>query len=71
MKLFSYNVKDKDDKVLKGVMEAETQEKLIAHFHKQGYIIFSIDETKQKKTICKKGKVSIEDLVVFSPSLLL
>ncbi|MBN3040671.1 MAG: type II secretion system F family protein [Candidatus Omnitrophica bacterium] len=66
MKYFSYVVKDQNGKVLKGVIEAEAQEKVIAHFHKQGYIIFSISESKKKKVSQKKGKVHIEDLVVFS-----
>lgn len=66
MKLFSYTVKNSDGKVIKGVIEAESQEKVIAHFHKQNYIIFAINETKKKQLAQTKGKVSVEDLVVFS-----
>lgn len=66
MKLFSYVVKDKDEKMLKGVIEAESQKKLIEHFHKEGYIIFSISENKKRKKTPVKGKVKTDDLVVFS-----
>ncbi len=66
MKSFVYTVKNQDGKIVKGVIEAESQEKLIAHFHKQGSIIFSINETKQKNTTKIRGKVKIEDLVIFS-----
>ena len=48
MKSFSYNVKDKEGRILKGVVEAESQDKLIEHFHGQGYIIFSINEVRKK-----------------------
>jgi type IV pilus assembly protein PilC len=66
MKAFSYTVKNQEGKITKGVIEAESQEKVIAHFHKQGNIIFSINETKQKQSAKKRGKVGIEDLVIFS-----
>ncbi len=66
MNLYSYTVKDQEGKILKGIFEAESQEKLIAHFHKQGSIIFSITETKKKHSAQRRGKVKVEDLVVFS-----
>ncbi len=68
MKLFSYNIKNKDGKALKGMIEAESQAKAIEHFHKEGVIILSIKEAKKKiKKI--KGKVKVDDLVVFSRQL--
>ncbi len=67
MKLFSYNVKDKEGKILKGVIEAESQSALIEHFHKEGCIIFSIREAARKsKQAAPKGRIKTEDLVVFS-----
>lgn len=69
MKLFSYIIKDKEEKTIKGVVEAESKQKLIEHFHGQGSIIFSIEETKQEAKKKKKGKVKADDLVVFSRQL--
>jgi type IV pilus assembly protein PilC len=63
---FSYTVKNKDGKIVKGVIEAESKEKLIEYFQKEGCIIFSIAESKKKAKTPKGGKVKIDDLVVFS-----
>ncbi len=65
MKIFSYAIKDKEGKILKGLIEADSKEKAVEHFQKQDYIIFSVAESKKKKTR-RKGKVSTDDLVVFS-----
>ncbi|MCQ9206017.1 MAG: type II secretion system F family protein [Omnitrophica bacterium] len=66
MKVFAYTVKDREGKTLKGVIEAETQERVVEHFHKQECIIFSIRETKKKIRTRKRGKVSTDELVIFS-----
>ncbi len=66
MKIFFYNIKNKEGKVLKGMIEAESQEKAIEHFQKEGLIILSIKETKKKIKVKAKGKVKVDDLVVFS-----
>jgi len=67
MKLFSYIIKDKEGKTTKGTAEAESQSSLIDHFHKQGYLIFSIEESKKKKAKQQvKKSVKIDELVVFS-----
>ncbi|MCF7908116.1 MAG: type II secretion system F family protein [Candidatus Omnitrophica bacterium] len=66
MKLFSYIVKDKEGKTTKGVIEAESKQKLIEHFHGQESIIFSIEETKEKARKKRKGKIKTDDLVIFS-----
>lgn len=66
MKLFSYIIKDKEGKTTKGVIEAESKQKLVEHFHSQDVIIFSIEETKEKTRKKRKGKVKTDDLVVFS-----
>lgn len=66
MKVFAYTVKNREGKTLKGVIEAESQERVVEHFHKQECIIFSIRETKKKTSARRGGKVSIEELVIFS-----
>jgi len=66
MKIFFYNIKNKDGKALKGMIEAESQEKAIEHFQKEGFIILSIKETKRKIRVKARGKVKVDDLVVFS-----
>jgi len=66
MKIFFYSIKNKDGKVSKGMIEAESQEKAIEHFQKEGLIILSIKETKKKIQVKAKGKVKTDELVVFS-----
>ncbi|MBU1122526.1 MAG: type II secretion system F family protein [Candidatus Omnitrophica bacterium] len=66
MKVFEYTVKDKSGKIIKGFFEAESKEMLIDHFHKQGNIIFSVEETRKKTKGLSKGRVKADDLVVFS-----
>jgi len=68
MKVFSYNIKNKEGKAIKGMIEAESQVKAIEHFHKEGAIILLIKEGK-KKIQKAKGRVRVDDLVVFSRQL--
>ena len=44
MPLFSYVIKDKLKKVLKGTTEATSEEALRKHFREQGYLVFSISK---------------------------
>ena len=66
MKIFTYSTKNKEGKVSRGMIEAESESKVIEHFHKEGLIILSIKETKKKIKARVKGKVKTDDLVVFS-----
>ncbi|MCF7916211.1 MAG: type II secretion system F family protein [Candidatus Omnitrophica bacterium] len=68
MENFLYTVKDKEGQVLKGIIEAESKDAVVDHFQKEDFIILSIKKTK-KKSKAKRGKVSIDDLVVFSRQL--
>jgi type IV pilus assembly protein PilC len=67
MENFSYTAKDKEGHVLKGSIEAESKDALLEHLQSKDFIVLSID--KQKKAKVKKGKVNIDDLVVFSRQL--
>lgn len=69
MKFFSYTIKDSSGKIVKGLSEADSKEKLIEHFQKEGYIIFSIEESRKKTLSRKRGKVKSDDLVIFSRQL--
>lgn len=66
MKVFFYNIRNKEGKVLKGMIEAESESKAIEHFQKEGAIVLSIKETKKKIKVKAKGRVKTDDLVVFS-----
>jgi len=66
MKLFSYNIKNKEGKAEKGIIEAESKDSLIEHFQQQDCIIFSLEETKKKRKSNIGGRVKTDDLVVFS-----
>ena len=66
MRQFIYNIKDSEGKATKGVLEAESKQKLIEHFHAQGAIIFSVEEAKSEVKKRKGRKVKTDELVVFS-----
>ncbi|MFA5271001.1 MAG: type II secretion system F family protein [Candidatus Omnitrophota bacterium] len=66
MLTFSYTVKNKEGKSVKGTVDAESKEKLVEYFQKEGYIIFSLAETKKKAKVSKGGGVKSDDLVIFS-----
>ncbi|UCD15309.1 MAG: type II secretion system F family protein [Candidatus Omnitrophota bacterium] len=66
MAVFTYTVKDKAGKIIKGYMEAEAKEMLIEHFHKEGYVIFSIEEARKKIKAHRRGRIKADDLVIFS-----
>jgi type IV pilus assembly protein PilC len=66
MLTFSYSVKNKEGRVVKGVVDAESKEKLVEYLQKEGYIIFSVSPTqKRTKSLIQRG-IKSEDLVVFS-----
>ena len=66
MLTFSYTVKNKEGKSLKGTADAESKEKLVEYLQKEGYIIFSLAETKKKTKFFRGGSVKADDLVIFS-----
>lgn len=63
---FSYNIKNKEGKIIKGTIEAESKEKLIDYFQREGCIIFSISESKKRAKTQRRGRIKSEDLVIFS-----
>jgi len=66
MLTFSYSVKNKEGKTVKGFVDAESKEKLIEYLQKEGYMIFSVSEVKKRPKGGSKGSVKSEDLVIFS-----
>ena len=70
MGIFSYTLKDKEGKVITGHIEADNKNKALEHLHAQGGIILSLKETKaEAKKTAKRGKVKIDELVIFSRQL--
>jgi type IV pilus assembly protein PilC len=66
MKTFLYTVKNKENKILKGILEADSKEQLIDYFHRENCLVISLKESKKKLKLRKRGKVKIDDLVIFS-----
>ncbi|MCK9615270.1 MAG: type II secretion system F family protein [Candidatus Omnitrophica bacterium] len=66
MLTFSYTVKNKEGKTVKGFVDAESKEKLVEYLQKEGYMIFSVSEAKKRSKGGAKGGVKSDDLVVFS-----
>lgn len=68
MTLFSYAVRDKLKKVLKGTTEAKSEEDLRERFRLQGYLVFSINKVGQDNLSEKKpnpfGNLKIDKLVL-------
>ncbi|MDP2923388.1 MAG: type II secretion system F family protein [Candidatus Omnitrophota bacterium] len=51
---------------MKGTIEAESKDKLIDYFQREGCIIFSISESKKRAKTQRRGRIKSEDLVIFS-----
>lgn len=77
MSTFEYKVKDRSGKDKTGIEDAPDVNTMIATLRAQGYIIVSISEAKGKKStgassgsgkrdVGKAGRVTLEDMVVFS-----
>ncbi len=70
MAIFSYTLKNKEDKIVSGQIEADSKEKALEYLHAQGGMVLSLKESKtRKKKSVKKGKVKIDELVIFSRQL--
>lgn len=67
---FSYTVKDKSGRDLKGTMEAVSEAEVLEALHKQDLIIVSIEPIKTKAgKRAKTGRVKLDDIVIFSRQL--
>ena len=51
MTIFAYSIKTKEGKMIKGTLEAESNDKALEYLHSQGSIILSLKEQKAKKVI--------------------
>jgi len=70
MGVFAYSFRDKTGKVTKGRIDAETKDAAIERLHnKEGTILSLKEEKTAKKKVSKKGKVKVDDLVIFSRQL--
>jgi len=73
MPVFSYTAKNyKTGQIIKGQVEAESKEKAVAALHAQGNTILSLTPGREKKSgdkLANKGKVKVEELVIFSRQL--
>lgn len=69
MGIFSYSIKTKEGKIVKGNLEVESKQKALDYLHSQGGIVLSFKKGKAKKTGKRKGKVKVDELVIFSRQL--
>ncbi len=69
MGIFSYNIKTKEGKALKGTLEADSKDKALEYLHSQGNVILSLKQEKLKKVSRARGKVKTDELVIFSRQL--
>ncbi len=65
---FSYTANNKEGRLIKGEIEAESEAAVVEYLQKEGHIVLSIKKASKKST-SKKGRVSTDDLVVFSRQL--
>lgn len=68
MNFYIYKIKDKNGNIIRGKIEAESQEKAVQYITASGDIILSISEEKIGHKVGKR-RVKAEDLVVFSRQL--
>lgn len=70
MAVFLYVARNREGKNIKGQIEAETKDKAIEYLQNEGAIILSIREGSAKKAqAVKKGRVRVDELVIFSRQL--
>jgi type IV pilus assembly protein PilC len=69
MGFFSYSVKTREGKIIKGVLEIDSKEKALEYLHSQGDVILSLKEKKSGKVAKKRGKVKTDELVIFTRQL--
>ena len=70
MSVFSYSIRNKEGKIIKGQLEAEAKEKAVEFLHAQGGMILSLRKGSAKGLrFVKRGRVKIDELVVFSRQL--
>lgn len=70
MPIYQYTAKDTSAKTLSGTIEAASENEVIQLLHKKEYVVISVKLVK-KKAAAKgaRGKVKMDDLVVFSRQL--
>jgi len=70
MAVFSYSIKSKDGKVVKGNLEADNKNKALEYQHSQGGIVLSVKEAKAQNILFRKAqKVKSDELVIFTRQL--
>ncbi len=70
MSTFSYTIKNKEGKIIKGHLEIDSKERAVEYLHSGGNVILSLKEEKEKKAKGpSKGRIKIDELVVFSRQL--
>jgi type IV pilus assembly protein PilC len=73
MKKFSYSVKDKGGRTLKGEIEAQDKQQALASLREKGMLVVRLEETAQRKAFSlksgkskKTAKVPMDELVLFT-----
>jgi type IV pilus assembly protein PilC len=73
MKKFSYSVKDKGGRTLKGEIEAQDKQQALASLREKGMLVVRLEETAQRKAFSlksgkskKSAKVPMDELVLFT-----
>ncbi len=70
MPVFEYKVKDNTGRVLKGVIEDISKDRVISRLHEQGVVIVSLKEAKKNLFARKSsGRVPPEEIVIFTRQL--
>lgn len=71
MSVFSYSLKTKEGEVIKGHVEAESKDKAIGLLHARGGMVLSLKQERAKRAryVKRRGRVTIDELVIFSRQL--
>lgn len=70
---FTYRARDKQNRILRGTIEAQTEDEAITSLLKDNYIILHIKETKRERLARRlkrlHSRVKLDDLVIFANQL--
>lgn len=69
MPIYEYVAKDQSGNNLKGSVEAKSKQELLEKLRNENMVIISVNEASAKKERLSRGKIGIDDLVVFSRQL--
>lgn len=69
MNTYQYSAKDKNGQAVNGTLNGVSEKEVADLLHQKGFIVISVKQANLKPIQAKRGKVKMDDLVIFSRQL--